>query len=426
MSSARRSPFSAKVVLGLLLCGSLAFLATLYFIGTGRTGSSTGEAHAASRGLNGYAALYTMLEKQGYAVSQSRDRAGLRSKGLLILTPSLQAEPDEISQAIANRRYIGPTLLIVPKWFAFAPPATYKDKKSGWVLLAGATTPEWLEKLGDDLSLKAKLGEVAKGKSQWSGLGRSGSLPKPTSVQELTGGNLIELVKDSAGRMLVGYDNDNGCYPVLDEAADVTDDNADKCDGDRWNLTIVVEPDLMNNYGLEDRNRAMLAAKIVELTREKQDIPIVFDLSLAGLGGAKNLLTLAVTPPFLAATLCLLIAMIAIGWRAFLRFGPPLAEGRANAFGKRQLVANSAGFLVRSRRLRLLTAPFAALVARRLANALGLRGAEPAAIDAALARRAPDSPPYSQLAEQLRQARGPSEILRAAHALKSLEGTITP
>lgn len=419
--------FSPRVVLGLVLFGALAFLATLYFIGNGQTGGGgASEASAVSRGLNGYAALYELLERQGHTVSQSRSRTQYRSEGLLILTPSPGAEGDEIRQVIEQRRYIGPTLLILPKWMAIEAPRTVPGRKSGWVMLGGAFPPPWVKDLGDVLSLKAGIDPPDRPSPRWTGLGHSGTLPDSKAVQAFTEGRIISLAEDSRGRILAGYADDKGCYPVLDEAAGVTDHSANKCDGDKWNVMVVSEPDLLNNYGLADRNRALFAAQLVNLAREGQDIPIVFDLTLAGMGGAQNLLTLAMTPPFLAATLCLLIAMLVVGWRAFRRFGPPMAEARSIAFGKRQLVTNAAGFTIRSRRLHLLAAPYGALVARRLAAALGLRGTDPAAIDAALARRAPDAPTYSHLADRLAQARGPSEILRAAHALKSLERTIIP
>jgi hypothetical protein len=151
----------------------------------------------------------------------------------------------------------------------------------------------------------------------------------------------------------------------------------------------------------------------------------VFDLTLNGFGATKNLLTLAFRPPFLAATLCLILALVVVGWRAFGRFGPPLPEARTIAFGKARLAANAAGFIRRSGRLHLLGTPFVDLIARRLAATLGLRRADPHEIDLALTRRAPDAPRFSELADRLTAARGPSQTLRAAHALKSLERTVS-
>ncbi|MFA7596104.1 MAG: DUF4350 domain-containing protein, partial [Novosphingobium sp.] len=150
------------------------------------------------------------------------------------------------------------------------------------------------------------------------------------------------------------------------------------------------------------------------------------DLTLNGLGRSANLLTLAFTPPFLAATICLIIAGIIIGWRALRRFGPPLAEGRTIALGKRQLVINSAGFIRRTGRLHLLGPPYAALMRARIAQLLGLRRQQEASalnmqIDHRLLGQGVDRPAFSDLVRQLAESRGTHELLQAAQALKQIE-----
>ena len=131
-------------------------------------------------------------------------------------------------------------------------------------------------------------------------------------------------------------------------------------------------------------------------------------------------------PPFLAATLCLLLAALITGWRAFLRFGPPLVADRAIAFGKRALVANAAGLVRRSGRLHLLAGPYADRVRDRLVQALGLprtldadQAAE--AIDRSIAARRPELEPYSAIARRLQAARRPHDLLKAARDLHALE-----
>ncbi len=158
-------------------------------------------------------------------------------------------------------------------------------------------------------------------------------------------------------------------------------------------------------------------------------LPVSFDLTLNGFARSANLLTLAFTPPFLAATLCLLIAALAVGWRAFLRFGPPRQGTRAIAFGKRALIANAAGLIRRTRRLHLVAAPYADHARERLARALALprladAEATEAAIDRALAARAGTPAPFSQIAARLRAARRPADILKAARDMHSLERTL--
>ncbi|MEM6476294.1 MAG: DUF4350 domain-containing protein, partial [Pseudomonadota bacterium] len=190
-------------------------------------------------------------------------------------------------------------------------------------------------------------------------------------------------------------------------------------------VTFVIEPDLMNNYGLSDGDRAALALKLIEDAGYGRQDPVTFDLTLNGLGGTVNLLTLAFRPPFLAATLCLILSLLIVGWRAFKRFGPPVASGPAIAFGKSRLVTNGAALILRARRLGLLAEPYADLSARRLADALGLAKPDPEAIDAALRIRLPQEEPYTRRAQRLRAANTPSDILRAAQALKELEGKLS-
>ena len=179
------------------------------------------------------------------------------------------------------------------------------------------------------------------------------------------------------------------------------------------------------SVNLKDPAGVDTVLRLVEQAADGSDYPIIFDLTANGLGSSVNLLTLAFRPPFLAATLCLIIAMLIVGWRAFKRFGPAVAEAPVTAFGKSRLVANGAGLIVRAGRLRLLAEPYADLSARRIAGALGLAKADPEAIDAAVQRRLPDEEPYSNRAARLRAANTPTDILRAARALKELEGKLS-
>ena len=424
--------FNPKVVLGLLLFGAAAFLATLYFIGSGNTGrdANNGQAHAAANGLVGYAALVNLLESDGHEVSISRSVGNLKDEGLLVITPPRFADAEEITKIIEERRYIGPTLVILPKWYSSGiPEFADVEHEDGWVMLGNIGAPDFVEEFEGNLQMLLKTGELRQTDVHWSGLGLTGKLPDHKQVMGFEEEHLIPLIADADGDMLAGYLDDGGSYPVLDDAtgnASPTrpldeDDDEYYDDADQWNVTFVAEPDLFNNYGMADQTRAILAHELIDTVMEGEDLPITFDVTLNGLGQSQNLLTLAFTPPFLAATLCLILALIVVAWRAFRRFGPAMAEQRAIAFGKQRLVANSAGLIQRSGRLHLLTDPYADMIEARLAAKLGLRHPETEAIDAALARRLPDERSFSDLSAWLRSARRPGEILRAAHALKSIE-----
>ncbi|WP_324261566.1 DUF4350 domain-containing protein [Altererythrobacter sp. H2] len=429
MNAANARTFDPKVVLGMVLFGALAFLAMLWFIGAGETGrgDNNGGGHAAARGLNGFAALAGLVEDEGITVTLGRNTGKHETADLLVLTPPHALDPEDLRAILDARRYAGPTMVVLPKWYASeVPPEANADAEPGWVVLAGASEPTWLAELGDPYPKVAEVGEISGSGPHWRGLGYSGRLPDPGSVQSLGSGALVPLVLDRNGRILAGYLADDGYYPVLDQAAGRSPPDTESLDEEKWGVIVVAEPDLLNNWGMADRTRANLARDLVWLAMEGEELGVTFDLTLNGIGQTRNLLTLAFTPPFLAATLCLLLAMLVVGWRAFRRFGPPIAEDRAIAFGKARLVANSAGFIQRAGRVHLLGPPFAALVAARIARLLRLRQADERSIDEALERRQRGGPTFSASADRLRAARSRHELLRAARALKDIERNLTP
>ena len=431
MSEGGGSAFNPRAALALVPVGAALFVALLWMIGSGMNAGSAnnGGNHAEGRGLNGFAALAGLLERRGYAVSRSRSEGRLDDPGLLVLTPPHGSGGKELEDIIVRRRQTGPTLLVLPKWLAMPAPPGRSDAKArkGWVDLLGTARPEWGDAVASIGKLDLRIDERRGAGGNWHGLGRNGRLSEPRAVQTMTSGALVALVRDGNARMLAGYLDDLGTYPVLDELADVTPGEAS--DEELFPLVIVAEPDLLDNYGLADRERARLALDLVDAAMEGERLPVTFDLTLNGLARSANLLTLAFTPPFLAATLCLLIAAMAIGWRAFLRFGPPRRAGRAIAFGKQALIANAAGLIRRTRRFHLVSLPYADQVRERLARSLALpRSADAQAteklIDRAVAGRSLADNAFSTLAARLRAARREADILRAAQDLHALERTV--
>jgi hypothetical protein len=433
VSAPAASPFGPRTVIGMLVFGALAFIAMLYFIGAGETGgdANNGGGHAAGRGLNGFAAFAQLLGKEGYQVSLSRNVSQLSKPSLLVLTPPQDTDVKELNRIISGRRYAGPTIVILPKWFAArAPSRSGVTTKQGWVVLVAPVEPKWAVNLLGDKALAPGLKKLGEGERYWNGLGINGTFPDADQVLALRSGDLVDLVTDGSGRTLAGYWND-GAFPALAGAAGVEPREMDDAYEGLAPVVVIAEPDLVDNYGLADRNRAMLALALVRATMGDAKLPVVFDLTLDGLGASRNLLTLAFKPPFLAATLCLLVAALVVGWRAFRRFGPPLAEAPVFAFGKRQLAVNGAALIQRSGRLHLLASPYAAIERVRLARLAGLNpGDDPARvegeIDRVLEARGLQSHAFSRPAEALRGARRQNDLLREAHALKELERILAP
>lgn len=424
------SPFNPRAVLAMVLFGAVVFTALLWMIGAGLTTrpENTADAHAGSKGLTGFAGLAQLLEAQGYEVTRARNEIELQRPGLVVLTPPHGIEGKKVAKLIMDRRYIGPTILVLPKWQTM--PAELMalagggQAQKGWVALSDAESPDWGKDL-DQQKLSAKVDKRSEGRPAWRGLTLSGWLPDQR-VQTADADRIVPLVRDSRNMVLIGYLDDDGYYPDLAAAADTESIGEDE---EIYPVIVVAEPDLLNNWAMADRSRAMLALELVSLASAGERGPVVLDLSLNGFKTTPNLLTLAFQPPFVAATFCLLLAALIAGWRAFRRYGPPLVEGRAIAFGKRALVSNSAGLVRRAGRLHLLAAPYATLVRDRLARQLSLprhidAAAAETAIDRALAARDPAAMPFSVAATRMRSARRPTDLVRAAHTLFALERTL--
>ncbi|MCX7864570.1 MAG: DUF4350 domain-containing protein, partial [Novosphingobium sp.] len=359
-----------------------------------------------------------------------RSEAVFDQHGLLVLTPPHLAEARTIDGIITRRRHIGPTLLVLPKWQAMPVPAAMQSAKigEGWVILGDAMPPLWGEHVQSLGKLDLKVEKPVSALPIWRGLGSSGHLPDARAVQTLFCPHVTGLVLDERGRVLAGYLADGASYSGLEDASGQK--RSDEAEEATYPLVIVAEPDLFNNYGFSRKENALLALALVEAMMSGEHMPVHFDLTLNGLGRSANLLTLAFTPPFLAATLCLLMAALAVGWRGFSRFGPPRKEGRAIAFGKRALVANTAGLLLRAGRYHLIASPYVERARSRLARALALShhaspDATDQAIDRALAVHSPTLPSFSELARRLHAARNQHDIIRVAQQIHALERILT-
>ena len=418
-----QAAFSRGTALGMVLIGALAFVGLLYWLGNSGGPANNGGGHAGGRGLNGYAALAAMLSADGLEVRRARNKAGLTGPGLLILTPPANAKGSEIEEIVAAHRAAGPTMVIAPKWQAVTMANNPKARR-GWTKIVGTAAPEWpgfRDDIRVDLSNRAARG--------WQGGGSSGRLPQDRQVLSGEGAGLIPLVTSGDGRVLAAYDEGNGEPRALDAFAGVprrqqrSDDEAAQ---PVFPLIFVFEPDLLDNWGLADRATGLMARRLVLAAAGEDDEPVTFDLTLNGLGAARNLLTLAFEPPFVAATACLLMAMLAIGWRAFNRFGPAFQQGREIALGKTMLVRNSAELIRRAGRMHLIARPYAEAARERLVIALGLPRGRPMeetdrAIDLAQTRRGITAMPFSQAAARLSAAKRAHDVVRGAADVQHIE-----
>lgn len=421
--SAAPSPFARGTVIGILLAGTLAFVAVLWLLGKDSGGSGNdGGGHVGGKGLNGFAGLARMLESEGLGVQRLRNRQAAEGfAGLLILTPPPGADGAEIARLVEARRMTGPTLVVTPKWFAV--PLNAAKAKRGWTQLAGTAAPQW-QGFADSVSV-----EIGDGTSPpadgWRAGTRRGRLPDDRRVESGSGEGLVPVVRTGSGKVLAAWLDDGRRYPALAALAGIDPGQGDGI-GEPYPVVLVFEPDLLDNWGLADRGTALLARDLVLAAAGDRTRAIAFDMTFNGFGARRNLLTLAFEPPFLAATLCLLLAALAVAWRALNRFGPALVPEAEIASGKAALVASSAGLIRRTGRVHLVGRPYADAMRDRLALLLGLPKVPSAQeterlIDSALLRRGWQGGSFSATAAALRSARKPHEITRRALALQQME-----
>jgi hypothetical protein len=357
--SAAEGVFSPKVLLGLIAAG--VFATAVYLLLTAYEpdlrATRGGGAHAISRSAVGYAGVVRLLGLMDVPVTISQSNAARTNyPGLMVLTPELlRGLPKLDTQRMR--------LIVLPKWLTEPDPA-----HPGWQANA-VVAPEGFVTTGLPASVKGVtvvrrapgaggperlIGDYA----PWpSGGLRAGPI---SQFQTLQGDGLKSLVRTDQGGMVVGM------VPGT-------------------NLYVLSDPDLLNTQGVSDPRTARIAATIL-LMLKTEDEPIAFDVSATEAGGQKSLLKLAIQPPFLAATLCLLVVAALIGVQAWFRFGPARRAPRAVALGKTALVETGAGMARLAKREPRMARRYVQLCRQRAAAALGAAHLEGQALDEFLDR----------------------------------------
>lgn len=435
--SIQANPFKRTTIIIIFAIGFAVFIALLYGLGVGSPLSSAknGQAHGASNSLVGYKALADIMHKTGAEVQYSRTAAGFDNPGLLVLTPAPYTKADDLTKVMQDRAYIGPTMVILPKWNVTSAPDP--RLKKGWVqrlgLLGGDSGENMLKGVAVvNIHAAENAAGTADTKSDKRPVIQSavgGSIRLPEAPVTISGeairkivpapngdGALVAYLNDGG---LVAYLNDGGVYPQLDSLDESRATDEGNVDTSLFPLVVVADADLLNNGGMADKQIARHALALMDAISTGTDGTITFDLTFNGLGSPENLLSLVSRPPFLSATICLILAALAAAWAAFNRFGPPVRERRSIDFGKTALVNNSAGFIHRMRREHLVSGPYGEIIRSEAVHALGL---PPDAVREDQNRKLDmlgevDGHSFTALLENLNSARNPHETARWAAAL---------
>jgi len=153
---------------------------------------------------------------------------------------------------------------------------------------------------------------------------------------------------------------------------------------------ILSEPDLVNTMAFRSQGGAQLASAIIDKIIQEQGIDqlsIDFDVSLHGIEANRNIIKLMVTPPFLAATLCLLAAGGLVAWQGFNRFGDPARVRPDYAQGPVSLARTAAEFMGIANRAHRTGEAYADLIRRQVAAQLGYKSRSGSHIDTLLNAR---------------------------------------
>ncbi|SJM30067.1 DUF4350 domain-containing protein [Mesorhizobium delmotii] len=381
---AAQEPFSRRTlfwgIFASLLAAAGFFLLSTYAPDFRQPGN--GGATPLSKSGVGYAGLAEWLRLTGNPTSMARTEDDLATDMLLIVTISPESDPAALDHILELRQDLD-TLFVLPKWQTLP-----LEEHEGWKMKFGRLP---------DAVVNQWLGRIANAKI---GVGHS-------TVRQL----------DIEGRLVAAPDE---LQWVSDEHPIIAagNDKAVLTEVDGKPFYVLTDPDLINNAALGNPDKAAAALDLIALLQPEKG-PVMFDLTLHGAGRKYDLAKLLVEPPFLALTLTILAAAVLAFLHGLGRFGPPRAELRAIAFGKRALVDTTAMLLRRAGRLEELGGRYAALMRVRAGALLGApQGLQGEALDRWLDSRDKDEASgFTARAQAAGEAKNLTQMQEAAEQL---------
>jgi hypothetical protein len=390
-TSGAGGPFSTRTIVAIVgtgIAGFLLFLLLTAYAGHLRGGGGDPRAHALSKTAVGFHGLVRLVELSGGRSRMVRSEDEHHTRDLLVVMVEASTVRERLAELLERRRFL-PTLVILPKWQVRRDPA-----RPGRVV-SGGTLPGFVagRALGDEGRIRVDSGAGGGARLFGSSYFEGIAAPAPHALQVATGRSLTPLLSGGGGAVVA----------QMGEAPHY----------------LVVDPDMMNNHGLANPERALAAIQMLGLMSGKETREVAFDLTLNGIGTGRSALRLVFEPPFLPLTIALFLAALLAGLHGAFRFGPEAREERAIALGKEALVENSSALFRIARREHRTGGAYAELIreaaARDSAAHLALQDAE---LDAYLDRVSPaGGPSFSELAGRARRAGTRAELVAAARAL---------
>jgi hypothetical protein len=341
--------FSGRSVLALVIVGlvALSALAVLSAYAPDLRGDRDPGAHALSRSAVGFKGALVMLQAVGapVVVSRSPPRELADRSGVIVLTPTLQTERKELSAFPAQAR----TLIVLPKWLTAADPLRPGFVHKVDVGEATGHARALLETYGGRTTSITHRSGVTRPRLYGAGdLFAEGTylpLDGIDRLQSISGDAWIPLLRAEDGAVVLARSKTH------------------------TNILVLADPDLLNTQGVARLDNARAGLSILNALRGGEGV--VFDVTLAGYSRGRGLGRTLLEPPWLAGTLCAVLAGLLMGLHGLARFGAPRREARAFALGKDALVDNSAGLVRMARREAELAPAYADLTKALIVEAGG-------------------------------------------------------
>ena len=330
------SPFAARTVAVLLTIAIVSFGAVIVLAGWApelRDRNHAGD-HPFSTSALGFNGIVQLLDDQGYPVDVSRleHRLEGRDWGLMVVTLS----PWSMGSKLQDITLQPTTLIVLPKWIGQTDPFNARRQRDTRFMQARS-----LNDLLDDLNIDGEIGRIDVPDRTDTPFGDMALRPD-LKMQVIRSESLVSIAGTDDG-ILLGKLDDRDIY-------------------------VLADPDMLNTFGLAERENARFAVQLMDWLRYDEAEPIIFDATLHGFIRSENLLQMMFDIPFVGATLAALAAAFLLGWAALVRFGPTARETRVIALGKQALVDNSAGLFTMARRETRLAPGYLTMIRRRVAR----------------------------------------------------------
>lgn len=306
------APFRRRTLwlLGIVVAISLATTVALTVFGGDLEAPPSAGTDAYSRSALGHHGLVTLLERVDVPVVVSQSHSAERARrGVLVVAEPAAGNPDadrRLSQLVLGAPRV---LLVLPKWWGV--PST---RRQGWLadveLLPVDEVADVLGALGIDRE------RLRRDEAPLAGPIAIDRSPQSISIDEEWDDAVI-----AAGDRAFVIDIPHGATTI----------------------TLVTDPDLLNNHGLDEPGNAAQVIALVD--RLRAGGPVVFDETSHGHLREPGIWAVLFRYPLVLATIQALLVAVALGLATRGRFGPPAAVAPPIGAGKDFLIRHTATLL---------------------------------------------------------------------------------